>query len=108
MVGNLSGLNYRTLVYPESWILWSATPLSDETAASQSTTRTARRRTSGAVVLRIEVADPDPGRFVLGVDELPTADVDASVRQAAAIGVLEEDEVARLQFIPSDTTPISY
>ena len=42
------------------------------------------------------------GRFVLGVDELVVADIDADVRETPGVGVLEEDQIARLQIALRD------
>src|SRR4051794_7674247 len=49
------------------------------------------------VVRRAQIADAYAGRFVLGVDELTAADVDADVRESPRVGILEEHEVSRLQ-----------
>lgn len=49
------------------------------------------------VVGRTQRADPNARVLILGVDELIPTDVDANVREARLIGVLEEDQVTRLQ-----------
>src|SRR5690606_4853746 len=52
---------------------------------------------AGAVVRGVQAADDDTGFLVLGVDELVAADVETDVGQACGVGVLEEDQVTRLQ-----------
>src|SRR6476619_3727035 len=56
---------------------------------------------AGLVVGAGQAADDDAGLLVLCVDELAGADIDADVRQAPGVGVLEEDQVAGPQIAES-------
>src|SRR5438094_3355852 len=53
-------------------------------------------------------ANRDACAFVLGVNEPAVADVDAYVREAALIGVREEEQIARLEVLSAYPRAASY
>src|SRR4051794_33440564 len=57
---------------------------------------------AGRVVGRGQAADANTGVLVLRVDELVVPDIDADMRQPPGVGVLEEDQITRLEIAVGD------